>query len=306
MAQDYVYKPKLIILKINNITISLVYCVTAMCYFNQVLCKAFWTVLDVSLYKINIIIIIQGLRTALHTSAEKGHRGLVNMLVTAHAPLDVQDADGNTPLLLAALNQHEEIVRALIRAGSDVRITGSLGKSVLHYACSSGFVDVVHEITNLVDDDDLDRPDVNGSTPLTLAVQQGHVTIMKHLVTRNCEVRGRVCRTATSELSLLAMALRDGFTDLVPVLLSAGSDVNCFRKLQGLCLVSPAITANDVVMKVLWSHMNNIRSLEFHSRIVVRQCLGRNITGKIQQLPIPQTLKEYVLLQEELQWTGVI
>ena len=243
----------------------------------------------------------KGHRTALHTAAEKGHRGLVNMLVTAHAPLDVRDADGNTPLLLAAINQHKEIVRTLIQSGSDVRLTGSLGKSVLHYACSSGFVDVVHDVTTMVDDDDLDRSDVNGSTPLALAVQAGHVIIVRHLVARNCEVRGRVCRTAISELSLLAVALRDGFVDLVPVLLSAGSDVGCFRTLQALHLVSPVITRNDAVMRMLWSHMNNTRSLEFHSRVIVRQCLGRNIRNKIQQLPIPQTLREYVLLTEELQ-----
>ena len=243
----------------------------------------------------------KGLRMALHTAAEKGHRGIVAMLIAADAPLDERDSDKNTPLLLAALNQHEEIVRALIRAGSDVRVAGSLAKTVLHYACSSGFVDVVHDVTNLVDDDDLDRADVNGSTPLTLAVQHGAVGIVRHLVERNCKVHGHVYRTASTQLSPLAIALRDGFTDLVPILLSAGADVNCFRTLKQLHLVSAGVTNNEAVMGVLCSYMNTPRSLEFKTRLVVRLWLGRNIQNKIRQLSIPQTLKGYILLQEELQ-----
>ena len=239
----------------------------------------------------------KGLRMAVHTAAEKGHRGIVAMLTAAGAPLDVRDCDDNTPLLLAALNQHEEIARCLIRAGSDVRVAGSLAKTVLHYACSSGFVDVVRDVTTLIDDDDLDRADVNGSTPLTLAVQHGAVGIVRHLVARNCQVY----RTAATQLSPLAIALRDGFTDMIPILLSAGADVNCFRTLKQLHLVSPGVTNNEAVMSVLWSYMNTPSSLEFKTRIVVRQWLGRNIRCKIRELSIPQTLKEYILLQEELQ-----
>lgn len=49
----------------------------------------------------HINIFNKGSRNALHTAAQNGHTDIVRILLDHHADMDYQDADGNTPLLLA-------------------------------------------------------------------------------------------------------------------------------------------------------------------------------------------------------------
>ncbi len=45
----------------------------------------------------------KGSRNALHTAAQNGHTDIVRILLLAGAQMDIQDADGNTPALLAGM-----------------------------------------------------------------------------------------------------------------------------------------------------------------------------------------------------------
>lgn len=63
---------------------------------------------------------LPSLKTALHHAAAKGFTEICTQLIDAHASLDCQDADENTPLLLACQGRHEGIVLLLIEKGADV------------------------------------------------------------------------------------------------------------------------------------------------------------------------------------------
>ena len=60
--------------------------------------------------------------TAIHNAAAQGHIEILRFLLE-HEDIecDLQDANGNTPLMLAANGAHVECVRALIVAHADVR-----------------------------------------------------------------------------------------------------------------------------------------------------------------------------------------
>ena len=59
------------------------------------------------------------------------------------APLDMQDAEGNTMVMLAAYHGHAELVRELASRGADVELTNDRGQTPLAGAVFKGFDEVV-------------------------------------------------------------------------------------------------------------------------------------------------------------------
>jgi ankyrin repeat protein len=60
--------------------------------------------------------------TALHAACLGGHLSVVHILLQARVQLDVLDRDQNTPLMLAAVSSHNDIVKYLVKAGANVTI----------------------------------------------------------------------------------------------------------------------------------------------------------------------------------------
>lgn len=88
-------------------------------------------------------------KTPLHMAAEAGALDLVKKLIAKGAKVDARTGPGKeeeyrpasgeqTPLLLAARNNHVDVMRALIEAGADPKLKGQDGASLLLAASLSG------------------------------------------------------------------------------------------------------------------------------------------------------------------------
>lgn len=64
-------------------------------------------------------------------------------LVKAGAGLNVQDGEGNTPLLIACRQGDEKTVRYLIKAGADTAVKNSKGETAMDIAAERGFSDAL-------------------------------------------------------------------------------------------------------------------------------------------------------------------
>ena len=64
-------------------------------------------------------------------------------LIDQGADLHAKDNYGCTPLHLACVNGHAEVVKALLEKGADVHAKDSHGMTPLHYACMNGHAEVV-------------------------------------------------------------------------------------------------------------------------------------------------------------------
>lgn len=64
-------------------------------------------------------------------------------LVKAGAELNVQDNEGNTPLLIALENGKEKAARYLIKSGADYTVQNSSGDTAMSLAAAKGFSDVM-------------------------------------------------------------------------------------------------------------------------------------------------------------------
>jgi len=67
-------------------------------------------------------------------------------LVKAGAGLNVQDNEGNTPLLIACKRGGEKKVRYLLKAGADCTIRNSKGESAMDIAVEKGYTDAVERM----------------------------------------------------------------------------------------------------------------------------------------------------------------
>ena len=72
---------------------------------------------------------------------------------------------------------------------------------------------------------DVDRPDVNGTTPACAAARSGHVDALRVLVDSGADVN-----RAAKQMTPLWIAAKSGHVDVVALLLEAGTENTAARK----------------------------------------------------------------------------
>ena len=115
-----------------------------------------------------------GLQLAITESSPKAAQALL-----AAPKIDVNrlNANGESPLMLAALRGELALSETLVKRGADVNKTGW---TPLHYAASNGHVAVIKLLLENYAYIDAESP--NGSTPLMMASLYGSVEAVKLLV----------------------------------------------------------------------------------------------------------------------------
>ena len=113
-------------------------------------------------------------------AAREGNEGVVRALLRAGADVRAATRNGTTALLVAAREGHEGVVRDLLRAGADVRAATDNGTTALLVAAGRGHRGVVNAL--LDDGADVDAAARNGATPLSSAERNGHRGVVQDLV----------------------------------------------------------------------------------------------------------------------------
>ncbi|MES2633657.1 MAG: ankyrin repeat domain-containing protein [Pseudomonadota bacterium] len=115
-----------------------------------------------------------GLYLALQESNMKAAQALIDWPKTNVESRTPQD---ESPLMIAALRGHLEVVRKLIDRGADVN---KPGWTPLHYAATSGHVPIIALL--LENHAYIDAESPNKTTPLMMAVHYGSAEAVKHLL----------------------------------------------------------------------------------------------------------------------------
>ena len=127
-------------------------------------------------------------QTALHLAAARGLANQVTRLLAAHAPTNVRDSNGWTPLDTAIQAKQSETIRLLLGAGTAGSRPERGVSTPLHLAAAKG--DIV-ALSALVDSANLDARNELGFTPLQLAVQHGHLGAAAFLLDKGADVNAR-------------------------------------------------------------------------------------------------------------------
>jgi ankyrin repeat protein len=160
---------------------------------------------------------------ALLEAAAKGDAAAVARSLAAGVKVDIRDAAGRTPLLLATHGNRVDAARLLIAAGADVNAKDDIQDSAYLYAGAHGRTEILK--MTLAAGADLKSVNRYGGTALIPACHYGHVDAVKVLLATKIDV-DHVNRLGWTAL-LEAVILGDGgpvHTEIVRLLLEAGAD----------------------------------------------------------------------------------
>jgi N-acyl-D-amino-acid deacylase len=166
------------------------------------------------------------LPSELARAIRDGDLNAVRAQLDASADVNARDADGNTPLLLAAVFAGPECVELLIKKGADVNATNEAGATPLIRAATN------YEKAKLLIDAgaDVKVKTAAGRTPLTLAARKyGNSKTVKLLLSKGANAKERNNRGVNP----IQVAAACGDLDTVKLLVEAGADVNDFTAVSG-------------------------------------------------------------------------
>ncbi len=138
---------------------------------------------------------LPGGETALMTAARTGRVAVVRLLLARGAAADARLPQGQTALMWAAAEGHLDVVEALLAAGADFRTPLASGFTPLLFAVRAGHGPVVRALLQAgAEVNEATRPTRTGgklprrgSTPLTVAIENGHFELAGELVDRGAD-----------------------------------------------------------------------------------------------------------------------
>ncbi|KAK4158282.1 ankyrin repeat-containing domain protein [Chaetomidium leptoderma] len=171
-------------------------------------------------------------RTLLHSAVEDSKPPeWFRSLISAGARPDALDKDGNTIIHAVLRGPHttnsevREVLQVLVEAGALPLAKNAEGQSALHRAGDLDKLEIVLD-TPAFRGLDINEPDVDGFTPLHYAVTLGEQAVGK-LVSAGVDP---TALAATSGLSPLHVAARDGEAGVVGLLLAQYRELNALEK----------------------------------------------------------------------------
>ena len=220
--------------------------------------------------------------TPLHCAAENGHEIVVHTLFQAivnydhlddppnimHPPhlVGALDLDGETALHKASRNGHDTIVELLLRQSPIARgwITADTGKrpykqKAVHLAALNGHVRVLALLAEHVS---VDARDSNGRTPLMIAAMEGHLSVIRFLISRS-QLQSETFSSARmiddEGLNASELAVIGGNVDVVEAILHQIPNIHSDQAIR--LLVLAARKGHESVLDTLIEHFNGIKFL---------------------------------------------
>ena len=165
----------------------------------------------------------------LHVAATEGHALTAHILVQAGAELDTLDDEQNSPLMLSCIKGKSDVARYLLKSGADLTLKGDDGMTCLHLAAQNGHLECVHLVLNQTNlpRNFINMQDEGGWTPLVWACENKHDPIIKYLLERGADP---LITDAEGNITLHWAALSGSMTTCER-LLNAGCDVNSINNI---------------------------------------------------------------------------
>ncbi len=123
-------------------------------------------------------------RMPLHVAAEKGRVVVVKLLLKQGADIDARDRDGHSPLYAAVMAGRTQVAQYLIKLNAPFDADYLLSEAVRNQVQDRDVIDLL-----LDSGADIDHiSDLDGNTPLILAIREQNRILTKLLVSRGADV----------------------------------------------------------------------------------------------------------------------
>ncbi|GAM43858.1 hypothetical protein TCE0_060r19013 [Talaromyces pinophilus] len=203
----------------------------------------------------------------LHLASHLGLTKLVAELVEEGFSPDIKDANGETPLILAAVQGDVDVAKVLIEAGASVNCVDNTGCSLLYKATDLykvAFVQLLVEQKDL--DVNIAHARHNNFTPLIRAAVEGYTEIVKLLVSVPQLQINKTCSEPAGATALI-YAASAGTLDCVKVLLSqADIDIDLQDERGATALIYAAENGYTEIVESLLERGANTEAFEVGTR----------------------------------------
>jgi ankyrin repeat protein len=127
--------------------------------------------------------------------------------------LSPKDEDGYTLLHFAALENQPFVISVYLEKHYDILPNNVKHQTPIHLASISGSLDFIVTFTSMLAKEtlthEIDKPDVNGHTPLMLTAMNGHINVLGYLLRQNVNVNHQDIENDNSLLHLLVKRERN-------------------------------------------------------------------------------------------------
>ncbi len=166
------------------------------------------------------------LNEQLLQATQRADKQAVLALLQQGANINVTDAQGRTPVMIATYQHNTDMVKTLLQAGADVNIRDNNKANPLLHSAAMGWLDILR----LAIDAHADTTLTNrfGGISIIPASERGHVEIVRELLTRTNINVNHVNNLGWTAL-LEAIILSNGdkaHQQIVQLLVDHGADVN--------------------------------------------------------------------------------
>ena len=197
-------------------------------------------------------------KTALHKAATKGHKEIVQLLLSKGGSLEDKDALLNTPLHNATCGGHTSTVELLLTKGASIEaMTESLNATPLHLAAVGGHTSTVELL--LSKGASIEARDTTKRTPLHQAAYYGHTSTVELLLSKGASIEAMTEYLNSTPLHVAALC---GHTSIVELLLSKGASIEATDIINRTPLHFAAFSGQTSTVEVLLSKGAPIEAMD--------------------------------------------
>ena len=158
-------------------------------------------------------------------AVNEGNVDQVNKMIKLGLDINKPDDDGTTPLLVATIYDHLNVVEALLNEGVNMEtVDDEMKKTALYWAAEKGHLDIL--VALIEKGANVNHADDFKSTPLLMAAEEGHVDVVRALIDSGANIDNADNYDTTPLIS----AAQFGNTEVVRVLVDAGANIEHTNK----------------------------------------------------------------------------
>ncbi len=167
---------------------------------------------------------------ALLFAVSKGQRKMAEILIKNQTNVNTKDGQGRTPLIIAAINHHSEIIKMLLAAKADANIKDNSGTTALGHATIIGHMETFNSLVNSDSDQDSMK---NKGAALIIAAGLDRIDMAQKILQNHADVN---MRDEEGKTALMHAAVK-GYADMVQLLIDNGADIEAEDKEGNTALV---------------------------------------------------------------------